>query len=120
VTGQRLRRRTDHQIGFLVEEDGEQRIRLDRGTTKQSDQSTFPYKPGEWEPAPRVPLDPGQVARCLYDFDRAYRISRGNYSVPEWNSLREETKRVWGRPLECDDPFRVECNRLLREKLESA
>jgi hypothetical protein len=103
-----------------VDEDGEQRIRLDRGTSKQSDTSTLPYKAHEWEPAPRMPLQPSQVARCLYDFDRAYRISRGNYGVPEWNALRDEAKRAWTRPLECEDPVRSECNRLLREKLESA
>lgn len=116
----RLRRKTDHQIGFLVTEDGEQRVRLDRGTTKMSDTSTFPYKAHEWEPAPRVPLQPSQIARCLYDFDRAYRIVRGDYGVPEWNSLRDEAKRAAISPPRTDDQDRIRWHAYLRSELEKA
>lgn len=103
----RLRRRTDHQIGFLVTEDGEQRVRLDRGTTKMSDTSTLPYREQEWEPAPKVNFTASQIARVCYDADRAYRIAKGDFGVPEWNALRDEAKRAATNPPSTDDPVRL-------------
>lgn len=103
---QRLRRLSDHQIGFLVEVEGEKRVRLDRGTHKQADTSTIPYRPEQWEVAPKREFTSLQIARTCYDADRAYRLQCGNYGVPEWKALREEAQRAWMNPP-ADDPVRT-------------
>lgn len=116
----RLRRRTDHQIAFLVEMDGEQRVRLDRGTRKTSDTSTIPYKAEEWEPAPKRVFTALQVARCCYDADRAYRITCGDYGVPEWKALREDVQRAWMSPPDSSDPVRLGLYADVAERMRGA
>lgn len=116
----RLRRKTDHQIGFLVMEDGEQRVRLDRGTTKMSDTSTQPYREQEWEPAPKVNFTDMQIARICYDADRAYRIARGDYGVPEWNALRDDVKRAAVHPPNTEDDVRLGMFADIRSRMRDA
>lgn len=93
---QRLRRKTDGQLGFLTEVDGEKRVRLDRGVKVGADQSTVVYREQEWVPDREVGPNPYQVARLLYAIDREYRMTLGGeYTVPEWTRL-DERSRVRG------------------------
>lgn len=96
---QRLRRKTDGQLGFLVEVDGEKRVRLDRGVKVGADQSTVLYREQEWVPDREVGPNQYQIARLLYAIDREWRMTLGGeYSVPEWVRL-DERARVRGFTL---------------------
>jgi len=102
-SGQRLRRVTDGQIGFLVlDEAGKKRVRLDRGTKLGTDQSTIPYSEHAWEPdqAPRLTAD--QILRVCYAADRELRIVRGEYSVKPWIDLKDAERIGWRMPKDAD------------------
>jgi hypothetical protein len=102
-TGARLRSTRDGQLGFLTEtEDGTLAVRLDR----RVDARVVPYVAAEWIPDGEIKLTPIQVARVLYDADRAMRLSLGEYGVPDWLSLREPQRHDWvnGKAWDKNEP----------------
>jgi hypothetical protein len=102
--GQRLRRVTDGQRGFLVIDPETQRksVRLDRGTKLGTDQSTVPYSVHAWEEDVEVKLTPDQIRRVAYAADRELRIVRGEYSVKQWIDLKDQERVGWRLPADAD------------------
>lgn len=98
--GQRLRRVTDGQVGFLAldEVTKQRRVRLDRGTKLGTDQSTVPYSEHLWEPDTAPKLSQDQIRRVCYAADRELRIVRGEYSVKQWIDLRDQERVGWAPP----------------------
>lgn len=115
---QRVRRRGDGQLGFIVEQDGATWVRLDRGQKANSDQSLIPYREAEWEADRQLAPNQHQVARLCYAIDREWRLTMGGeYGVPEWRSL-DERKRAGGFRLPEDaHPSRKRLNEAVRKAL---
>lgn len=92
--GRRVRSTNDGQIGYLQElEDGTLGVRLDR----RGEQRVVPFRAPEWEPDSEPQLTPIQLARLVYDIDRALRIATGSYAntIKEWISLRDQERTAW-------------------------
>lgn len=88
--GQRLRRVGDGQVGFLVEDQGTLRVRLDRG---KADKSTVPYRENEWTEDSEPPPNAFQVARLQYAVDREWRLTLGGeFNVPQWRDLKDSQR----------------------------
>lgn len=101
---QRVRSRSDGQLGFVVEHEGQKMVRLDRGQRIGAEIRLVPYDENQWQPAPRDKLAAMGVARVAYDADRALRLARGQYGIPNWIDLRDQG-RSWlnGPPGDADD-----------------
>lgn len=82
----------DHQMGRLVETEDGIAVQLDRGTHAAAERVIVPYRPDRWEVMEEPRLQPMQIARCCYVADRALRIGRGEYSIAEWDSMREDVR----------------------------
>jgi hypothetical protein len=108
---QRVRRTTDGQLGFLIEEDGKQRVKLDRRTGE-----TVPYHPTTWVPDVAPRLNEAQLSRILYGADRELRIARGEYSVLEWTRMHERDRVGWKLP-ETADATRQAMSKAIRQVL---
>jgi hypothetical protein len=86
----------DGQLGYLVETDeGALAVRLDR----KAENRIVPFVAAEWTPDRETRLSPMQVARVAYEADRALRLVTGEYGVPDWISLKEQTRLVWSKGL---------------------
>lgn len=107
---QRVRSLADGQLGFLVEQDGKQWVRLDRGTHVGAETRLVPYVKDQWKDDKGPKLPPMGLARVCYDADRALRLARGEYGVPEWiavHSKTPEAARAWmSGPPKAADPAR--------------
>jgi hypothetical protein len=105
--GQRLRSVSDGQVGFLArDEQGQQVVRLDRPTGIGAENRTVPYKKNEWQEAPDDPLPPMGIARICYEADKALRHARGEYTIPDWQSIYDRPAgRAWmqGPPKDASD-----------------
>lgn len=87
--GDRVRSATDGQVGFLVEgEGGKLLVRLDR----KSEDRVVPFHDSLWKPEERARLTSSQIARVCYAADRELRIVRGEYGVPEWQTLTDAAR----------------------------
>lgn len=100
--GQRLRRVTDGQVGFLVvdQETKRRSVRLDRGTRLGTDQSLVPYSEHAWEPDQEPRFAPEQIRRICYAADREYRITKGEYHVKAWVDLKDQERIGWKLPAD--------------------
>jgi hypothetical protein len=118
-SGQRLRRVTDGQIGFLVVDPETKRrsVRLDRGTKLGTDQSTVPYSEHAWEQDHAPKLSADQIRRVCYAADRELRIVRGEYSVKQWIDLKDQERIGW-RPT-AEDPERADLSAYIAKRLGS-
>lgn len=98
--GQRLRRVTDGQVGFLVvdQETKKRSVRLDRGTRLGTDQSLVPFSEHAWEADYEPRFTPEQIRRICYAADREYRITKGEYHVKPWVDLRDHERISWRLP----------------------
>jgi hypothetical protein len=115
---QRVRRRIDGQLGFVVEEAGKKFVRLDRGTKANSDQSLIPYRETDWEPDREPKPNQHQIARLCYAIDREWRMTLGGeYGVPEWRNLRDEARAAGFRLPENAHPARRRLNEAVRKAL---
>ncbi len=97
------RRRSDHQLGYLVMRSGQQCIRLDRG----SQEIVVPYRPGEWVHAKdERPFTKAQVAMMIFEWDRALCRSLGlvEEARRDWRQLRETERGVWIEGIGPDKP----------------
>lgn len=84
----RFRSLNDGQLGFLeADSEGNEWVRLDRGSAKGRLQERVPYRPGEWAEDVRPKLTPQQKAQVAYAADRELRHVHGEYSVPEWRAI---------------------------------
>ena len=104
---ERVRSTNDGQVGFVVTgEDGQKWVRLDRPTGIGSEGRQVLWKEGEWKPAPQDPLPPMSVARICYEADKALRHARGEYTIPDWQSVYDRPEgRAWmkGPPAGVDE-----------------
>lgn len=89
-------RRSDGQLGRLVEIEGRPMVRLDR-----PGQELFEaYDERHWLPAEKRPIGPMQVKRVCYEADRALRHARGEYGVKQWEALPEHERIRMGTPAD--------------------
>ncbi len=95
VIGQRMRRRNDGQLGFVVErpadDGGGLGIQLDR----RAEKIVFPYSTQLWAVDEGTRLTPSHVARIAYAADRELRMARGEYGVKEWTAVPEKERMSW-------------------------
>lgn len=104
----RVRRKSDGQLGFLVDIKGARAVRLDRGTHIMAESRVVPYDANDWEHDKGPRLSPLGVARVCYDADRALRLARGEYGITEWISLQSKSPaaaQAWieGPPADADE-----------------
>ena len=86
----------DGQLGRVVEDDhGALMVRLDRA----AQELLVPLREGEWSPASDEPMTKMQMARIAYAADTAFRLSTGEYGLPEWVSLRDQQRVAWLKGL---------------------
>ncbi len=90
--GTKVRSTMDGQKGLIVDttEFG-LAVRLDRGSVEM----IVPFRGKDWVEDVQPPLQPGQMARVLYEADRALRVALGEYGVPEFVNLRDAEKIGW-------------------------
>ncbi len=102
--GQRMRRLSDGQLGFVVERSDEDGggigIQLDR----RAEKIVFPYSAHLWKVDEGSRLTPMHVARVAYAADRELRQARGEYGVKEFAALPEKERMAWMQrmPLPAD------------------
>lgn len=93
--GQRMRRRNDGQLGFVVEraedEGGGLGIQLDR----KAEKIVFPYSDQLWAVDEGSRLTPSHIARIAYAADRELRQARGEYGTKEYATLPEKERMGW-------------------------
>lgn len=113
--GQRLRRVSDGQAGFLVEDQGAIRVRLDRG---KSDPTTIPFREHEWLEDSEPPPNAFQIARLQYALDREWRLTLGGeFNVPQWRDLKD-SQRTGGFKLPAGaHPMRKRLYEAVRKEL---
>lgn len=86
------RRRTDGQLGYMVERHGREMIKLDR----PKDDAVEPFNSQLWEPtSSERPITRQQVARIAFDADRA---------LCKMLALHGEARKDW---LDLSDPQRL-------------
>lgn len=99
--GQRLRRASDGQLGFLIEEDGKHLVKLDRRAEKLVE----PYTPHRWLVDETARLTQHHIAVISYAADRQLREARGEYGCKEFRALPENDRIEWmkhGPPKDAD------------------
>jgi len=89
--GDRVRSTNDGQLGFLVDDGGALKVCLDRPGARQ----LRPYHERQWVADREPALTEMAIARICHDADRAYRIGRGEYSLPDWIALTEQARIGW-------------------------
>jgi hypothetical protein len=116
---QRVRRRVDGQLGFVVESEGGQKyVRLDRGNKTNSDHSLIPYRETDWAEDREPKPNQHQIARLCYALDREWRMTLGGeYGVPEWRNLRDEARAAGFRLPENAHPARRRLYEAVRKAL---
>jgi len=89
--GLRVRSRRDGQLGWLeTRADGVRVVRLDR-----RDLQYAPWNPNGWQLDKPAPMAEIQIARVVYEADRALRLALGEYGVKDWRDMREPDRVAW-------------------------
>lgn len=89
-----VRSAVDGQLGYLVEDGGGVRVRLDR----PREEIYKRYDPHQWPDAEDTrDLSKMQIARITYEADRAYRLACGEAAsvVKDWISMKDEERIQW-------------------------
>jgi hypothetical protein len=106
------RRRSDGQLGYMVERHGREMIKLDR-----KHDEVEPFSTAKWEPVSADrPISKAQVARIAFDADRALckMLALHGEARKEWIGLSEQERIAWvsnGPPAE--PPMRQEFYKLI-------
>lgn len=89
-----FRRRSDGQLGFMVERHGARFIRLDR----PGEEILSPYNENIWVAEEHErPMARAQVSRIAFDADRSYCRAMGELSIArqEWHGLSDKDRIAW-------------------------
>lgn len=100
-----VRSRSTGDRGTVVEKNGLQFVRLDRGPSSPE----VPYRPLDWhEEVDNPPLSRHQLARVAFQADRQLLYFLGKYSKAkrQWEALTDEEKIAWAKSGPATDETR--------------